>query len=82
MLNTIIHGDCLEVMKDIPDQFVDMVLCDLPYGTTACRWDSTLDLKLLWVEYRRIITNTGTIVLTASQPFTSILVTSNIEWFK
>lgn len=75
-------GDCLERMKEIPDQSVDLILCDLPYGTTACSWDAIIPLDPLWAAYKRIIAPTGAIVLTASQPFTSVLVTSNLTWFK
>jgi len=82
MENKIIHGDCLEVMKDIPDKSIDMILCDLPYGTTACSWDVIIPLDKLWGQYERIIKDDGIIVLTASQPFTSLVVTSNIKRFK
>ena len=78
----LIQGDCLEKMKDIPDGSIDMILCDLPYGTTACKWDSILPFDKLWKEYERIITDNGAIVLTASQPFTSALVMSNPKMFK
>ena len=78
----VFHGDCLEIMKSIPDGSIDMILCDLPYGTTACKWDSVLDLNRLWTEYERIITDNGAIVLTASEPFTSILVCSNLKLFR
>ena len=81
-INKIICGDCLEVMKVIPDKAVDLILCDLPYGTTACKWDTIIPLDLMWEQYIRIIKNKGAIVLTASQPFTSVLVMSNIKWFK
>jgi len=74
--------DCLEGMKYIPDKSVDMVLCDLPYGTTACRWDSIIPFDLLWEQYERIIKDNGAIVLTASQPFTSKLVMSNLKLFR
>jgi len=70
-------GDCLELMKDIPDGSVDMILCDLPYGTTACKWDTIIPFEPLWAEYKRIIKKHGAIVLTASQPFASALVMSN-----
>ena len=80
--NKIIHGDCLEVMKDIPNKSIDMILCDLPYGTTQCKWDSIIPFEPLWEQYKRIIKDNGAIVLTASQPFTSALVMSNIKWFK
>jgi site-specific DNA-methyltransferase (adenine-specific) len=81
-INKIHQGDCLEVMKDIPDKSVDMILCDLPYGTTACKWDTIIPFEPLWKQYRRIIKDNGAIVLTASQPFTSALVMSNIKMFK
>jgi len=82
MLNKIICGDCLEVMPDIPDKSIDMILCDLPYGTTACKWDTIIPFEPLWEQYKRIIKDNGAIVLTASQPFTSALVMSNIKMFK
>lgn len=75
-------GDCLELMKDIKDKSIDMILCDLPYGTTACKWDSIIDLSKLWTEYKRIIKDNGAIVLTASQPFTSLLIMTNIKMFR
>jgi len=75
-------GDCLERMKEIPDGSVDMVMADLPYGTTACKWDSMIPLGPLWVEYRRVTKIKAATVLTASQPFTSTLVMSNLEQFK
>ena len=78
----LIHGDCLEKMKDIPDKSVDMILCDLPYGTTACKWDTIIPFEPLWEQYERIIKDNGAIVLTASQPFTSNLVMSNPKMFK
>ena len=81
-LNQIYCGDCLELMRDIPDKSVDMILCDLPYGTTACKWDVIIPFEPLWGQYERIIKDNGAIVLTASQPFTSALVMSNIKWFK
>jgi site-specific DNA-methyltransferase (adenine-specific) len=81
-LNKIIQGDCLEVMKQIPDKSIDMILCDLPYGTTACHWDTIIPFEQLWAQYKGIIKNNGAIVLTASQPFTSALVMSNIKMFK
>ena len=82
MKNTVQQGDCLELMKAIPDGSVDMVLCDLPYGTTACKWDTIIPFEPLWEQYKRIIKPNGAIVLTASQPFTSALVMSNVEMFK
>lgn len=74
-------GDCLERMKEIPSGSVDMVLCDLPYGTTACKWDAVIPLEPLWTEYRRISKPDAAIVLTAAQPFTTVLISSNIQQF-
>lgn len=76
------HGDCLEVMAGLPDGSVDMILCDLPYGTTACKWDTVIPFEPLWAQYRRIAKRNAAIVLTASQPFTSALVMSNPREFK
>ena len=81
-LNKIIQGDCLEVMKQIDDKSIDMILCDLPYGTTACKWDTIIPFEPLWEQYKRIIKDNGAIVLTASQPFTSALVMSNVKMFR
>ena len=75
-------GDCLEVMKEIPDGVIDMILCDLPYGTTACSWDSIIPLEKLWAEYNRIVKDNGAMVFTCSPPFTYMLATSNIKNFK
>jgi len=69
-------------MLSIADKSVDMILCDLPYGTTACKWDTIIPFEPLWGQYKRIIKDNGAIVLTASQPFTSALVMSNIKMFK
>lgn len=82
MINTIIQGDCLEVMPDIPDHSIDMILCDLPYGTTQNKWDSLIPLDRLWAEYKRIIKENGAIVLTAQGVFTAKLILSNEQWFK
>lgn len=81
-VNTIIEGDCLQVMKEIDDKSIDLILADLPYGTTACKWDTIIPFEPLWEQYKRIIKNNGAIVLTASQPFTSALVMSNPKMFK
>jgi len=81
-LNRIYNEDCLEGMKRIPDKSIDMILCDLPYGTTACKWDTVIPFEPLWEQYERIIKDNRAIVLTASQPFTSFLITSNIKMFK
>ena len=75
-------GDCLERMKEIPDGSVDMVLADPPYGTTACKWDSVIDLSLMWEQLKRIIKPNGAIVMTAAQPFTALLTTSALDIFK
>jgi len=82
MLNKVICGDCLEVMKDIPDKSIDMILCDLPYGTTACKWDTIIPFEPLWEQYKRIIKDNGAIVLTANNPFASRLVCSNLEMYR
>lgn len=78
----LMHGDCLELMKQLPDASVDMILCDLPYGTTACKWDSIIPFENLWSEYMRISKPNASIVLTASQPFTTALIASNVANFK
>ena len=78
----LIQGDCLEKMKDIPDKSIDMILCDLPYGTTACKWDMIISFELLWKQYNRIIKDNGAVVLTATNPFSSVLVSSNLKGFK
>lgn len=76
------QGDCLEVMNLIPDRSIDMILSDLPYGTTACKWDSVIPFEALWAQYERIIKDNGAIVLTASMPFTARLAVSKIKWLK
>ena len=76
------NGDCLEIMKNIADKSVDMILCDLPYGTTACKWDIIIPFDKLWEQYERIIKDNGAIVLTASQPFTTVLNQSNLKIFR
>jgi len=81
-VNTIIHGDCLEVMPQIPNGSVDMILCDLPYGTTACKWDTIIPFEPLWEQYKRIIKDNGVIGLFGSEPFSSYLRMSNIKMFK
>lgn len=78
----ILHGDCLELMKDIPDGSIDMILCDLPYGTTQNKWDTVIPFDKLWEQYNRLIKSNGVIALTASQPFSSALVMSNPKMFK
>jgi site-specific DNA-methyltransferase (adenine-specific) len=78
----ILLGDCLELMKELPNKSIDAIICDLPYGTTACKWDTIIPFEPLWAQYERIIKPNGAIVLTASQPFTSALVMSNPKLFK
>ena len=82
MINEVHHGDCLEIMKNIPDGSVDMILCDLPYGTTQCKWDTIIPLEFLWEEYRRVAKRNAPMVFTAAQPFTSVLISSNLKEFK
>lgn len=78
----LMHGDCLEMMKLIPEGSVDMVLCDLPYGTTQNKWDAVIPFDQLWVEYKRVCRKGVPLVFTAAQPFASALVMSNPTWFK
>lgn len=78
----LMKGDCLERMKEIPSGSVDMILTDPPYGTTACKWDSIIPLEPMWEQLKRIIKPNGAIVMTASQPFTTTLIGSNMKMFK
>jgi site-specific DNA-methyltransferase (adenine-specific) len=78
----LMHGDCLEMMKLIPDGSIDMVLADPPYGTTACKWDTVIPLEAMWEHLKRVIKPNGAIVMTASQPFTTTLISSNMKIFK
>lgn len=79
---TLFHGDCLDVMEDIPDNVVDMVMCDLPYEVTACSWDTIIPLEPLWKHYNRICKENAAMVFTATQPFTTILINSNLKNFR
>ena len=80
---TLLYGDCLSRMSEIPDDSVDLILCDLPYGSTKCKWDSIISLDKLWEHYERVIKKpSGVILLFGQQPFTSMLVSSNYKWFK
>ena len=79
---TLYKGDCLEVMKSIPDGSIDAIITDPPYGTTACKWDSVIDFKLMWEQLNRIIKPNGAIVLFGSEPFSSALRMSNIKNYK
>lgn len=76
------NGDCLELMKEIPNNSIDMILCDLPYGTTSCKWDVIIPFDLLWEQYKRIIKENGAIALFSKQPFTSFLIQSNLKWWR
>lgn len=77
------YGDCIKKMELIPDNSIDLVLCDLPYGTTKCKWDTIIDINKLWVHYKRIVKKpSGVILLFGQQPFTSMLISSNFEWYK
>jgi len=82
LLDNVTQGDCLDVMKFIPDKSIDMILCDLPYGTTQNKWDSVIPLGKLWAHYERIIKDTGTIALTGQGVFTAKLILSNEKLFK
>lgn len=82
MSATLHHGDCLSVMATLPAASVDLILCDLPYGTTACAWDAVIPFEPLWTQYRRIAKPNAAIVLTASQPFTTALIASNLSEFR
>jgi site-specific DNA-methyltransferase (adenine-specific) len=82
MESKIICGETINEMSKLPSKSIDMILCDLPYGTTQCKWDSVIPFDMLWKEYTRIIKDNGAIVLTASQPFTSNLVMSNPKLFR
>ena len=76
------NGDCLEVMKELPDKSIDLILCDLPYGTSACKWDTIIPFDKLWEAYERLIKDNGAIVLFGSEPFSSLLRTSNLKLYK
>lgn len=78
----LLHGDCLELMKDIPNGSIDMILCDLPYGTTKCKWDTIIPLDKLWEHYNRVIKENGVIVLFGTEPFSSSLRISNIKNYR
>lgn len=80
--NNLYLGDCLDLMKGISDESIDMILSDLPYGISQCKWDSVIPLDSLWSQYTRIIKANGAIVLTGSEPFTSVLIMSNLKMFK
>ena len=81
-VNAVIEGDCIQIMQRIPDDSIDMVLCDLPYGTTQNKWDSLVPLEKLWTEYKRIVKDDGAIVLTSQGIFTAVLIMSQPKLFK
>lgn len=76
------NGDCLDIMTQIPDRSIDMILCDLPYGTTSCKWDIIIPFEALWAQYKRVIKENGAVVLFGQEPFSSYLRLSNIGWYK
>ena len=80
--STLMFEDCLERMKEIPDRSIDMILCDLPYGTSACKWDSIIPFDLLWMQYKRLIKHNSAILLFGSEPFSSLLRISNLDMYK
>jgi site-specific DNA-methyltransferase (adenine-specific) len=80
--STLVNADCFDVFPFIEDKSIDAIICDLPYGTTACKWDSILPLDKLWIEYKRILKPSGVILLTASQPFTTVLIGNDLKMFK
>ena len=79
---TLHNGDCLQVMPSIPSGSIDAIITDLPYGTTACKWDTIIPFEPMWKEVKRVLKPNGAFITTASQPFTSILILSNLEWFR
>lgn len=79
---TLIHGDCFDIFPSIPDKSINAIICDLPYGTTRCKWDSILPLENLWYEYKRVIKDNGVILLFAQTPFDKVLGCSNLDWLK
>ena len=82
MRSVLVHADCFDVFPYIADKSVNLILCDLPYGTTACAWDIIIPFEPLWKQYKRIIKDKGVIVLFGSEPFSSLLRTSNLSWYK
>jgi DNA modification methylase len=82
MINKVLQGDCLELMRNIPDKSIDMVLCDLPYGTTACKWDVIIPFEPLWEQYERVIKDNGAVVLTGQEPFSSELRISKLKLYR
>lgn len=81
-INKIINGNCIDVMRELPDNAADMVLCDLPYGFTDCVWDKRISFELLWEQYNRVVKPNGAVVLFSAQKFTTELIESNIKYFR
>ena len=79
---TLYNADCIDVMRDMPDNSVDAIITDLPYGTTACKWDAIIPFEPMWAQVKRVLKANGAFITTASQPFTSKLIMSNLDWFK
>lgn len=79
---TLYHGDCLDIMPNLDGKSIDMILCDLPYGTTSCKWDTIIPFESLWENYNRLINNNTAIVLNSQEPFTSVLICSNLKLFR
>lgn len=82
LINKVLQGDCLELMKQLPDKSIDMICCDLPYGVTSCRWDVVIPFESLWEQYKRIVKPNAAIVLFGVEPFSSKLRLSNLDWYK
>jgi site-specific DNA-methyltransferase (adenine-specific) len=80
--STFVNADCFDVFPFIEDKSIDAIICDLPYGTTNCKWDSVLDLNKLWEQYKRILKDNGVVILFAQTPFDKVLGCSNLEWLK
>ena len=81
-VNELYNGDCFDIMPMIPDHSIDMIMTDLPYGITTCKWDTPLDLDRLWKEYKRMLVKGGAVILSATQPFAARLIMSNPKWFR
>lgn len=82
MLDVVCNEDCLEGMQRIPDNSIDCIICDLPYGTTKCKWDVVIPFDKLWEQYKRVLKQSGAVVLFCTEPFTSKLVLSNLKWYR
>jgi len=82
MRSNLYFGDCIQIMQTLPSASIDMILCDLPYGTTQCRWDTPIDLSLLWKEYKRVAKTNAAVVLFAQTPFDKVLGASNLEYLR